>query len=166
MVGEAVAIDHVQHGECERGIAPGTGLKMEVRVLRGSRPDRIDHDHLRTGLQQPVVVLMGSRHRGVGAPHHDDFACLGRPRIKPLLRVAVGVVQCNVSGLVADGVGVDLGGAQPREEALGEEEGEHGEGARVVGVEDRAGPQAIGDVGQPRGDLVKRLLPGHGLEAA
>ena len=87
-------------------------------------------------LAQPVVVLMRRARRGVRAPHDDAGRLGGRLRVEALLARAVDVGERDVPGVVADGVGLDLGRPEAVEEALREGRVDERARARVVRVED------------------------------
>ena len=89
---------------------------------------------------------------GIGAPDDDAGGVCRRSRVEPALGRPVDVVEGDVTGQVADGVGVDLGRAEPVEEAHREGVGEQRERAGVVGVEDRLRPLGGVDLAEPRGD--------------
>ena len=73
---EIVPDHHVHHREGESGVARGFDGQVPVCRLRGSRPDRIDDDDLRTALlrfadERPEVQVRDDR---VRAPQHDEAA--------------------------------------------------------------------------------------------
>jgi hypothetical protein len=112
-IGEAVALDDVEQCERERRIGPWKRLEVQVGGLRRRRPQRIDDDHRSGRLRQPVVVLVRSRRRRIRPPDEDARRILRRPGVESLERRPVHVAECRVAGEVADGVGLDLGGADP-----------------------------------------------------
>ena len=78
-VDEAVAVNHVQHRECERRVAAGKGLQMNVGLRGGRCSNGVDDDHLPGRLGQPVIVRMGRRCVRVRSPY-DDAARRRAPR--------------------------------------------------------------------------------------
>ncbi len=165
IVGETIAVDHVQETECERGVGAGMGLYVDVCELRGGVANGIDRDHGGPRLAQPVGMRVWGRCRWVGPPDDDAPTVRERLRVETLVRGSDHVSQRHVSGVVADRVGVDLGGAQPVEEAHGELAREQRAGPRVVGVQDRLRPVTFDDVAQARRDFAQRVVPGAALES-
>src|SRR5581483_11358014 len=72
----------------------------------------------------------------------------------------------DVTGLVTDRVGIDLGRAQPADEAAREPIAQLGEGARVVRGEDGGGAGPGGDRRQLARHAAECLLPGDRAEDA
>ena len=166
LVDEPLAGDDVQEGEGECGVAAGERLEVEVGGRGRRGPHRVDDDHPRRRLRQPVVVGVRRRSRGIRAPHEDAGGVTRGRRVEADERRAVHVLERDVAGLVADRVGVDLRRSEPVEEAQREEVGEEREGSRVVRVQDRVGARLGLDPVEALGDLGERLVPGQGLEAA
>jgi hypothetical protein len=81
-------------------------------------------------------------------------------------RLSVHELQCSVSGLVAHGVGIDLGGADAIEEAQGKGAGDQRAGSRVVGVQDRRPAVLTEDGVETLRDIAKRAVPTDRLETA
>ena len=136
-VRHAVADEDVQEREGECRVGAGERLQVQVGALGGPGRDRVDHDDRARRLGQPVLVGVRRGRRGVGAPDEDAGGVGGAARVEPDLRRAVEVVQGDVPGEVADRVGVDLGRAEPVDEAQPVAVAELRERAGVVGVEDR-----------------------------
>ena len=139
---------------------------MQVGRGGGRRSHWVDDDHGGGRLGQPVVVRVGRRCRRIRAPDEYAGGIAGRPRVEARHRGPEDVLECNVPGLVADRVRVDLGRPETVEEAQGEEVAEKRERPRVVGVQDRLPAGASFDLLQPRRDLGERFVPGDGLESA
>ena len=127
-VGQPVADDHVAQREGQGRVGARERLQVQVGAPRRRRGDRVDHHEAAGGARQPVLVGVGRRGRRVGPPHEHAAGVVDRARVEADLRRAVEQVQRDVAGEVADRVGVDLGGAQPVEEALAEPEAEDAEG--------------------------------------
>ena len=144
-------IDHGAARRPGRRRCPG---RLQVQVGLPRRRVRTGSTTITSAgrLPQPVLVLVGRRGRGVGAPDQDAGGVARGARVEAVQRGAVDVVEGDVTGLVADGVGVDLGRAEPVEEAHREEVADQREGAGVVGVEDRSAPGSA-TIAQPAGDL-------------
>ena len=119
-VEQPVPADHVQEREGERRVASRERLQMEIGGRCRVGPDRVDDDHRARGLGEPVLV--GVRRGGgrVGAPDEDARRIRGRARVEAVLGGPVDVLERDVTGLVADRVRIDLGGAEAVEEALRE----------------------------------------------
>ena len=163
-VDEPVAGDHVQEREGQGGVAAGERLEVEIGCLGRRGPHRVDHDHPGGRLGQPVVVCVRRRSRRIRAPDENAGGVAGGQRVEADEGGAVHVLERDVPGLVADRVRVDLGRAQPVEEAQRKEVGEEREGARVVGVQDRVRAGGRLDATETLGDLLERIVPGDGLE--
>ena len=166
VVEQAVTADHMRDRERQRGVAAGEWLQVQIGLMRGGGPDRVDDDHPPGRLGQPVLMLMRRRGRRVGAPDHDARRIRGASRVKTIQRRPVQVLQRDMPRLVADRVGVDLAGAEPAQEPIREVVAKQRERAGVVGTEDCVRPRARDDLSQPLSDLRQRLIPGHRPETA
>ena len=93
-----------------------------------------------------------------------------RTSVKTVERCPVQGLEGDVAGLVADRVGVDLGGAQIVEEAQREVVADHGERTGVMGVQHHARAAGVDDVLEATGwelrvsDDVRETPPPSGDE--
>jgi hypothetical protein len=166
VIEQAIAADHMRDRERERRVAAGKRLQVQIGLMGGGGPDRVDDDNPPGRPGQPVFMLMRRGSRRVRAPDHDARRIRGAARIKAIQRGPIQVLQRDVSRLVADRVGVDLTGAEPAQEPIREVVAKQRERAGVVGPEDCVSARALDYPGQALGDLRQRLIPGHGPEAA
>ena len=176
LVVQALARDHIGHGDQRRGV--GRGLDEDVLVgQHRTRPRaaRVDADDAHALLLGQPQVLPGAGAEGAvagaPAPHQDQLG--------------VDVVGGLAPGALVDGLGAeghahgeDLGlgrhvrpqlraAAEPVEEALRRRPSvQRRQAARARGIEDRGVAVGSAHTQHLARDLVERLLPGDALELA
>ena len=101
---QSFALNDVEHGEGERGVAPRTELQEKIGPARRRVGDGIDYDGPAWCLGQPVLMHVRSRRGWIGAPHEDARRVLGRPGIETAERGSEYVFEGLVSGVVANRV--------------------------------------------------------------
>jgi hypothetical protein len=169
VVVERVVHDQLVHQrEGQRGVGAGQQRDVLVALVGGLGAARVDAHQLRAGALgglrvAPEMQVAADR---VAAPDQDQ------PRLGEVLDAhadlaAEGHRQAFGAGRGADGA-IELRGAQPVEEtpvhrlALHQA---HGAGI-AVGQDGLGASRARRHDAQARGDVVERLVPAHGLEAA
>src|SRR5215218_9691181 len=113
-----------------------------------------------------MVVLVRRRSGRVRSPDEDAGGVARGQGIEADKRGAVHVLECDVPGLVADRVRVDLGRAEPVEEAQWEGVGKERKGSGVVRVQHGLWPSRLVDAPESLGDFLNRSFPGDRLELA
>lgn len=137
VIDETVPVDDMEEREGERGVAARKRLQMEIGDLGRVCAHGVDHDHRAWSLREPVLVDVRRRGRRVGSSDNDARSVPHRPGVEADQGRAVGVLEGDVARLVADGLRIDLGGAEAVEETHRERVAKERERARVVGVEVR-----------------------------
>ena len=159
-VGEPVANQDVNHREGQRGIAcrgkAGGGCRPARRW--GGAPGR-----RRSPSPAPpsASACAGGGAEAEGFAPQTRMLCASRAvrGSKPITEGADRVVERNVAGHVAHGVGLHLAGAEAAEEAHREGVGDQRAGAGIVGVHDPLGAVTCGDRLETRSDIPRWRPP-------
>ena len=165
-IDEPVADDHVHHRERQRPVAARLELHVPVGGLRGARPDRIDHDHLRaTPLrlvhERPEVQVGDDR---VRAPEHDVAAVHDVLGIDPRAG-ADGRGQARRGDGAADLAMEAAAPHRPEQPLVDRRRLNQPLRARGAVREDRFRSRFSNDRLPARRDVRQRGLPRHALEA-
>src|ERR1700730_11816076 len=109
-----------------------------------------------------MLVATRRRDRRIRTPNEDAGRISGGSRIESDQRGPIHILECDMTGLVANRVRIDLGRSQTMEETHGKEVPEQRERSGVMSVQNLA----AFDVSQPARDTRQRLLPRDRLEPA